>query len=92
MTLAEKAGQLFHTMIFLGAGGELSEADGRHDSTEALVGEKLMSHFNLVGSVENVKEAAEWRFKPGLEYRSHCLPTPGTISPTMLERLRWPET
>ena len=60
MTLAEKAGQMFHTMIFIGAGGELSEADGRHDSTETLVGEKLMSHFNLVGSVENVKEAAEW--------------------------------
>lgn len=62
MTVAEKAGQMFHDMILMGPGGTLSEAneDFSIASTEEAVGDKLMTHFNLVGPIYDVRMAAEW--------------------------------
>lgn len=62
MTLKEKAGQLFHTQIQMGQNGTLDTGDvatGRN-STETMVGEKLMTHFNLLGDVVDVRTTAEW--------------------------------
>ena len=50
MTLAEKAGQLFHTMVLIGPGGTIH---GPSDLTglpgaDVLVGERSMTHFTLL--------------------------------------------
>ena len=62
MTLEEKAGQLFHTMIFQGENGQLSgaNADLGLASTEDMVGNALMTHFNLVGAIHDASGTAEW--------------------------------
>ncbi|PVH98822.1 glycoside hydrolase family 3 protein [Periconia macrospinosa] len=62
MTIAEKAGQLFHSQIQLGPNGtlDLGNATARRNSTENMVGEKFMTHFNLVGSVIDVRNNAQW--------------------------------
>ncbi|PPK98849.1 beta-glucosidase [Kineococcus xinjiangensis] len=62
MTLEEKAGQLFHTMVTIGEGGRLAgpvPAFGMA-GTEQMVREQHLSHFNLVGDVTSAREAAEW--------------------------------
>ncbi|MGW0840903.1 glycoside hydrolase family 3 protein [Streptomyces sp. NPDC002787] len=62
MTLAEKAGQLFHTMLTMNDDGTLAEAgDGpfvRQGTTE-LVADGHLTHFDLVGQY-GVRETAEW--------------------------------
>jgi beta-glucosidase len=62
MTLAEKAGQMFQDMILMGPDGNLSEANKEFgiEGTEQLVGHRMMTHFNLLGPVQDVRLAAEW--------------------------------
>ena len=62
MTLDEKAGQLFHTQLQIGPNGTLDEGNvtARRNSTDNMIGEKYMTHFNLVGQVESVRTNAEW--------------------------------
>ena len=51
MTLEEKAGLFFHTMIAMGKDGELSDGDpvfGIASNEEYVVG-RSMTHFNLLG-------------------------------------------
>lgn len=62
MTLEEKAGQLFHTQLQQGPNGTLDpgNATAFRNSTENMVGEKLMTHFNLVGEVQDVGVVAGW--------------------------------
>lgn len=62
MTLGEKAGQLFQDMIMMGPEGSLSKAstDFGIAGTEELVGEKFMTHFNLLGPVLDSRMTAEW--------------------------------
>jgi beta-glucosidase-like glycosyl hydrolase len=60
MTVAEKAGQLFHTSITMGENGTLAEATTVRNSSAMEIGEKLISHFNYGGDVENVTEVASW--------------------------------
>ncbi|KAF1978917.1 beta glucosidase [Bimuria novae-zelandiae CBS 107.79] len=62
MTLEEKAGQLFHTQIQMGPNGtlDLGNVTQRRNSSENMIGEKLMTHFNLVGDVVDVRTNAEW--------------------------------
>lgn len=62
MTLAEKAGLLFHSMITAGPGGQLAEADpafGLPSTREFLV-DRHLTHFNLFGSPGTATEIAEW--------------------------------
>ncbi|MFI1568728.1 glycoside hydrolase family 3 protein [Streptomyces sp. NPDC020490] len=61
MTLAEKAGQLFHTMLVMGPGGTLVEEAGGvlRDGTTELVAGRHLTHFNLVGQ-GGARETAEW--------------------------------
>ncbi|MFC8518059.1 glycoside hydrolase family 3 protein [Streptomyces sp. NPDC057257] len=60
MTLEEKAGQLFHTMLAMGPGGTLAEKGGflRYDTTELIAGRHL-THFNLIGQ-GGARDMAQW--------------------------------
>ncbi|GGP89705.1 glycoside hydrolase family 3 protein [Streptomyces melanogenes] len=66
MTLEEKAGLLFQTMITINTDGTLVEPepgapddDPMHASTSAMVTGKLMNHFNLFGAAAP-RRMAEW--------------------------------
>jgi beta-glucosidase len=60
MTLEEKAGQLFHSMLAMNPDGTLADAGAfQARSTAGLVDGLHLSHFNLVGQY-GVRETAEW--------------------------------
>jgi beta-glucosidase len=64
MTLEEKAGQLFIKQIPMGPNGTIDNTtfvldQGRNLTTEPLITEKLMSHFN-VNNAASAKQMAEW--------------------------------
>ena len=60
MTIEEKAGQLFHFIIFSGPNGTLAPANPEMNSTDFVVGTQLLSHFNFASQIEDPVEAAEW--------------------------------
>jgi beta-glucosidase len=62
MSLEDKAGQLFHSQIGMGPGGSLADADPVFSlpSTEEFVRGKRMSHFNLLGVVDDPRQVATW--------------------------------
>jgi beta-glucosidase len=62
MTLAEKAGMLFQTMIVVGS-GDLSESSSAFgvSSAEHMIKNQLLSHFNVVRTADNARELAEWQ-------------------------------
>ncbi len=62
MTLEEKAGLFFHTMIAMGENGELSEGSDAFGipSNRHHVVELKMSHFNLLGAAPTAGEMAAW--------------------------------
>jgi beta-glucosidase len=61
MTLAEKAGMLFQTMIIVGS-GDLSEPNAtfRVNSAEHMIKTQLLTHFNVVRAADDAKTLAEW--------------------------------
>src|ERR1700722_6515854 len=61
MTLAEKAGLLFHAMIGINPDGSLYEGGGPIPlaATSEMVPGKLMTHFNLLGAADP-RQMAEW--------------------------------
>jgi beta-glucosidase len=61
MTLEEKAGMMFHTMIGMNADGSLVEQPGAFNaaSTHELVAGRLMNHFNVY-DVAAPRQMAEW--------------------------------
>lgn len=63
MTLAEKAGQLFHNMLLPGPEGTLAPAHPMFgiEDTKQLVSDKFMTHFNLLGPVEDPIHVAKWQ-------------------------------
>nr|WP_274636788.1 glycoside hydrolase family 3 N-terminal domain-containing protein [Microbacterium bovistercoris] len=82
MTIEEKAGLLFHTMIAMGAGGELSDGDptfGLPSNREYVI-EKGMTHFNLLGVAPTAGEIARWHNKLQELAASTRLGIPVTIS------------
>ncbi len=63
LTLEEKAGLFFHTMITIGEGGELAgpvDAFGIRDTVE-LVRNHHITHFNVFGSASTATQMAEWQ-------------------------------
>ncbi|MGP3688445.1 glycoside hydrolase family 3 protein [Streptomyces sp. IBSNAI002] len=63
MTLEEKAGQLFHSMLMMNADGTpVTETDGSMlpFTTPELIGERLLTHFNLLGTY-GAREMARWQ-------------------------------
>jgi beta-glucosidase len=59
MTVAEKAGMLFQTMIIV---GELAESGSAYgvDSAERMVNDKLLTHFNVIRAADDARAMAEW--------------------------------
>ncbi|HKN43314.1 MAG TPA: glycoside hydrolase family 3 N-terminal domain-containing protein, partial [Propionibacteriaceae bacterium] len=61
MTLAEKAGMLFQTMIVVGS-GDLAERSStfRVQSAEHMINDQLLTHFNVVRAADDARALAEW--------------------------------
>jgi beta-glucosidase len=61
MTLAEKAGMLFQTMIVLGS-GDLSEPNSAFgvQSAEHMITNQLITHFNVIRAADDARALAEW--------------------------------
>lgn len=82
MTLEEKAGLFFHTMLSMGENGELAEANpvfGTASTAEMVTG-RAMTHFNLFGSALNAAEMASWHNKLQELAASSRLGIPVTLS------------
>jgi beta-glucosidase len=62
MTLAEKAGMLFQTMIVVGS-GDLSEPDSAFgvNSADHMIKGQQLTHFNVVRAADDAKTLAEWQ-------------------------------
>jgi beta-glucosidase len=82
MSLEDKAGQLFHSQIGMGPGGTLADADPAFGlpSTENLVLGRRMTHFNLLGVVEDSRLVAQWHNRLQELAASTPLGIPITIS------------
>lgn len=59
MTVQEKAGLLFHTMIAIGDLDEANPIFGTPSAREVVDG-RLMSHFNLLGAAPSGRQIAAW--------------------------------
>ena len=81
LSLEEKVGLLFHTVIETGPDGTLLETPGAisKSPTSTVVAEKLMTHFNVHG-LESAEAAARWhnRLQALAETTPHGIPV--TIS------------
>ncbi|KAI1778575.1 glycoside hydrolase family 3 protein [Hypoxylon cercidicola] len=80
MTLEEKAGQMFHAMLFMGPNGTLDEGDSTRNSTDFMMGTQLLTHFNLVGTITNVAQAAEFHNRVQQRAAETRLGIPVTLS------------
>lgn len=62
MTLPEKAGMLFQTMIMVGS-GDLSEPNSRYgvNSPEYMIKEQQLTHFNVIRAADDARTLAEWQ-------------------------------
>ena len=63
MTLEEKAGLFFQTMITISEDGLLTEPNFGAPSTQEFVVDKHMSHFNVFGTPATARQMAEWHNK-----------------------------
>ena len=61
MTLTEKAGMLFQTMIVVGS-GDLAERSSRFrvQSAEHMINNQLLTHFNVVRAADDARALADW--------------------------------
>jgi beta-glucosidase-like glycosyl hydrolase len=83
MTLEEKAGQLFQTVTMVGPNGTLAPAQPFFNlsSTEDLLSKKFLTHFNLMGQVEDARTIALWHNNLQQYVREHTrLGIPVTLS------------
>lgn len=78
MTLEEKAGLMFHTILGVATDGSLAPA-GFGGSPEEMVNSKLMNHFNVHG-LPAPRVAAEWHNRLQALAESTRLGIPATIS------------
>lgn len=62
MTLEEKAGQMFHAMLFMGPNGTLDKGSeaAKRNSTNFMIGDQLLTHFNLVSDIIDARQTAEF--------------------------------
>lgn len=82
MTLEEKAGLFFQTMIAMNEDGTLSDGDPVFDlpSTDEYVNGRLMSHFNILAAAATAEAMAEWHNRLQELAASTRLGIPVTIS------------
>ncbi|MFF3583124.1 glycoside hydrolase family 3 protein [Streptomyces mirabilis] len=80
MTLEEKAGQLFHSMLSMNADGTFA-TDGpfAHAPTPELIEGRALTHFNLIGQY-GVRETAQWVNRVQELAASTRLGIPATLS------------
>jgi len=105
MTLAEKAGQMFHDMVVPGPGGELAEHGPGVGDTRDAVTARFLTHVNLLGPVGDVRELATWHNRlqecaagtrlgipvtVSTDPRSHFTDNPGTAAGAAAFS-QWPE-
>ena len=93
MTLAEKAGMLFQTMIVVGS-GDLSERSStfRVQSAEHMINNQLLTHFNVVRAADDARALADWHNRLQELAASTRLGIPITLSTDPrkpLHRERW---
>jgi beta-glucosidase len=81
MTLAEKAGMLFQTMIVVGS-GDLSERSStfRVQSAEYMISNQLLTHFNVVRAADDAWALADWHNRLQALAASTRLGIPITLS------------
>jgi beta-glucosidase len=60
MTVEEKAGLFWHGRLIPGPNGTMDAGNAERNSTEFMIGTQLISHFNLVGSMESARQTAEY--------------------------------
>ena len=62
LTGEDKAGLMFHDIVAMGPGGQLTGADNSfgRPATEAAIRGMRLNHFNLAGRVDNVRELVTW--------------------------------
>ncbi|KAJ6446582.1 periplasmic beta-glucosidase precursor [Purpureocillium lavendulum] len=61
MSLEDKVGQMFQQMLRIGENYTVDQGSpGNWNSTKAMVLDKRMKHFNLVGTVDDARRGAEW--------------------------------
>lgn len=82
MTLVEKVGLFFQTMIAMGPDGALSEADPTFGlpSTDEYINARHMTHFNLLGAAPTAGAIARWHNRLQELAASTRLGIPVTIS------------
>jgi len=82
MTLEEKAGLFFHTMILMGENGHLVDATPAYGlpSTREMVVDRNLSHFNVLGTAKTARSMAEWQNRLQELARSTRLGIPVTLS------------
>ncbi|KAI8959653.1 glycoside hydrolase family 3 protein [Daldinia sp. FL1419] len=82
MTLEEKAGQMFHAMLFMGPNGTLDQGsdDALRNSTDFMIGEQFLTHFNLVGDITDARQTAEFYNHVQRRARETRLGIPVTLS------------
>lgn len=59
-SIEEKAGQLFHFIMFSGSNGTLAPESAELHSTDFVIGTQLLSHFNLASQIDDPAEAATY--------------------------------
>jgi beta-glucosidase len=81
MTLEEKAGLMFHTMLAMNPDGSLAEEPGPFSpiSTSEMVSQKKMNHFNVMQAIAP-RKMAEWYNRLQKTAESTRLGIPVTIS------------
>ncbi|WP_437773322.1 glycoside hydrolase family 3 protein [Arthrobacter sp. KNU40] len=81
MTLAEKAGLMFHQMVEIGAGGVLADASDEYNlpAMVEMIAEKGLSHFNVMGGDAPTTMAA-WHNRVQDAARATRLGIPVTLS------------
>ncbi|WP_408003853.1 glycoside hydrolase family 3 protein [Puerhibacterium puerhi] len=82
MTLEEKAGQLFQTMVEIGPGGELAEGGSPMgvEATSSMVVGKHMTHLNVLAAPRTAREFAAWHNRLQRLAASTRLGIPVTVS------------
>lgn len=80
MTVEEKAGQMFQTLLFSGPNGTLEQANPEMNSSDFMITSQLMTHFNLAIQIEDPKAAAEFTNRVQARALETRLGIPVTIS------------
>ena len=80
MTLAEKAGMLFQTIIAVGS-GDLSETNAFGTKTaEYMIKEQQLSHFNVIRAADDARTLADWQNRVQQLAATNRLGIPVTLS------------